>query len=354
MKMRDPERNQDNYITILFLIFLCWIQNFCVSQTIDNKLYSLELSTDLEQSVGMKLFKPNDTTKIVLIEQCFIQKRNNEFVKDLSGRTTGVHAFPDTCAYFSEGTKAILVGLADNSKIRKGTIKKCVSFRINSMPEIGDTAKFEFLFLSFNKKKGLSPTIYFSEKFFVSKKMKILNFRKFIKIDHYEKSGTTDKIQLCTISLPVSNETKNHQWIHLVFDFKRADTGLILPLDLSIIDNKKETIQDTLEKPFYNQTYELIFDFDSNVLDTYNVKILDSIIEIWKTNSNISFKIQGMSDKTGNLDYNLKLANSRALKVLNYLTSNGIPRERIELLIPAIVYDGPEINNRKCSIQILK
>jgi len=57
---------------------------------------------------------------------------------------------------------------------------------------------------------------------------------------------------------------------------------------------------------------------------------LDSLISILKKYPNYKLEIAGHTDNVGNVKYNNKLAQKRALEVFNYLTKNGISAERFK------------------------
>ena len=60
--------------------------------------------------------------------------------------------------------------------------------------------------------------------------------------------------------------------------------------------------------------------------------ILDSQIEVLKANPKAKILVKGYTDKNGSAEYNLSLGEKRAQSVKDYLVSNGIEEERIEIV----------------------
>jgi OOP family OmpA-OmpF porin len=86
------------------------------------------------------------------------------------------------------------------------------------------------------------------------------------------------------------------------------------------------------------------FDLDSAKLKESGRPLLDNLVAAMQNDRlmNIKFKIEGHTDAQGSENYNLKLSQSRADSVINYLASKGIEKERLagegkgfsELLLP--------------------
>ncbi|MCX7909626.1 MAG: OmpA family protein [Ignavibacteria bacterium] len=73
----------------------------------------------------------------------------------------------------------------------------------------------------------------------------------------------------------------------------------------------------------------IFFDFDKYELKPESFSELDRVVKILKENPDINIHIEGHTDSIGTEAYNLQLSRRRAEAVRNYLTSKGIPLEKI-------------------------
>ncbi|WPR72678.1 OmpA family protein [Flavobacterium sp. NG2] len=92
---------------------------------------------------------------------------------------------------------------------------------------------------------------------------------------------------------------------------------------------KKEIalVKDVPKKPVFDPIY---FDFDqSKITNSYKTS-LDASVATIKANPDMNVRIEAYTDAIGTSQYNLKLSKERALAVKKYLTSKGIPAEKIE------------------------
>jgi OmpA-OmpF porin, OOP family len=71
------------------------------------------------------------------------------------------------------------------------------------------------------------------------------------------------------------------------------------------------------------------FDFNKSNLLKLNLPVLDSFVNVLKSNPNFTVKIDAHTDSKGSDDYNLKLSTRRATTVANYFKSKGIEDSRI-------------------------
>lgn len=331
----------------------------CSSQIIDNNLSSIEIQERNMRSFGFNFNKPKKDNDIVLVETSICQIYESKLIVGKLNKIIRYfsYPYPDTCSYFMDGTKMLLVGLSDYDRIRSGEVKKCVSFRIKDMPEIGDSAKFDFKFLSMIKNKGLSPEVYFSKNIYVNQhSLKIKNFKKFIK---YKDTITTNKngeIENIRVSFLITKEASKYSWIHLIFPFQKADAGFILPMNLKFknldsLVSQVEIQNDIYRKQKYELISEFLFDINSFDISPNNKKKLDSLVIEWKVKMPKYISVFGFTDRTGNIEYNLTLAFNRANSIKNYLLENGIPDYIIEIKQPSIVYDEEVDKNRKCLVK---
>jgi len=111
------------------------------------------------------------------------------------------------------------------------------------------------------------------------------------------------------------------------------------------------------EKP--NVDLVINFEFNSAKLLTESKPLLDNLAKAIKSDQlrNLSFVVEGHTDIKGTPAYNLKLSDQRASSVVQYLTNQGVEKNRLkaigkgstELLIP----DQPEAaENRRVKISL--
>ena len=73
----------------------------------------------------------------------------------------------------------------------------------------------------------------------------------------------------------------------------------------------------------------IYFDLDSYSINEITKKIVFEFADYLKLNSGLIISIDGYTDDIGEIDYNLKLSENRALAVYNELIKNGIPASRL-------------------------
>ncbi len=73
----------------------------------------------------------------------------------------------------------------------------------------------------------------------------------------------------------------------------------------------------------------VLFDFDKASIKTNAYNQLDDVIRIMQENPEMKVELQGYTDSTGPAQYNMDLSLRRANAVYNYLSGNGIDRERM-------------------------
>jgi outer membrane protein OmpA-like peptidoglycan-associated protein len=76
-------------------------------------------------------------------------------------------------------------------------------------------------------------------------------------------------------------------------------------------------------------TQQIQFDFDKATIKPVSFPILDAVRDVLRDNPNIKIEVQGHTDNKGNAGYNLKLSQSRADSVRNYLVAHGIDLARL-------------------------
>ncbi len=73
----------------------------------------------------------------------------------------------------------------------------------------------------------------------------------------------------------------------------------------------------------------VLFDFDKANIKTNAYTQLDDVIRIMQENPEMKVELQGYTDSTGSAQYNMDLSLRRANAVYNYLSGNGIDKERM-------------------------
>jgi outer membrane protein OmpA-like peptidoglycan-associated protein len=71
--------------------------------------------------------------------------------------------------------------------------------------------------------------------------------------------------------------------------------------------------------------------FDTNKFELLPESIteLDLLVDLLKSNANVSIEIQGHTDNVGDVKFNQKLSENRAKAVYDYLLKNGIDAKRL-------------------------
>ncbi|MCT8339275.1 OmpA family protein [Flavobacteriaceae bacterium TK19130] len=77
----------------------------------------------------------------------------------------------------------------------------------------------------------------------------------------------------------------------------------------------------------YSKT--ILFDYDKASIRQESYEALQNIADIMKEYPNTTFHIEGHTDSRGSDSYNMKLSKERAASVMNYLTTIGIPANRL-------------------------
>lgn len=78
-------------------------------------------------------------------------------------------------------------------------------------------------------------------------------------------------------------------------------------------------------KPFH-------FEFDQAQVRAADARIMDANAEWLKANPTVPVLVQGYADERGATEYNLRLAERRAMAVRDQLIGRGIPAERISIV----------------------
>lgn len=105
----------------------------------------------------------------------------------------------------------------------------------------------------------------------------------------------------------------------------------------------------------------VFFDFDKAVLKPESFPELNRIINLMKERDALQIEIAGHTDSTGDEAYNLSLSERRAKAVIDYLSDNGIAKDRLNAVFfgetkPVAANDSIEgrKKNRRVEFRILK
>lgn len=106
----------------------------------------------------------------------------------------------------------------------------------------------------------------------------------------------------------------------------------------------------------------IYFDFDTDVIRPVSRPLLDQVAEvIGELPAGRRIRVEGYTDDQGNPQYNLDLSYRRARSVVEYLTTKGVPRSRLEYVgygsqNPVAPNDSPEGRalNRRVEFTILE
>src|SRR5690606_9513214 len=127
-----------------------------------------------------------------------------------------------------------------------------------------------------------------------------------------------------TVSEALQTDKKpEEKTINLKFDIdeiveSESGTGSGIPADGSETASKTYDIG------------EVFYDYDKSEIRNDAKPILDKLVAMLNDNPSINIEIQSHSDSRGSTAYNQGLSNRRAAAVVNYLTSKGIAKTRLQ------------------------
>jgi outer membrane protein OmpA-like peptidoglycan-associated protein len=111
-----------------------------------------------------------------------------------------------------------------------------------------------------------------------------------------------------------------------------------VPVTVTVSDGKGGTASDTVTiqcvaPPRKEYTFEDVhFDFDRFNLRPDALKVLDSAVTAMQADSTLRLTIEGHTCNIGTTEYNLALGERRAAAVREYLTSRGVPADRLQTI----------------------
>jgi outer membrane protein OmpA-like peptidoglycan-associated protein len=98
----------------------------------------------------------------------------------------------------------------------------------------------------------------------------------------------------------------------------------------------------------------IFYDFDKSTLRTQSIAELNRLVALMNQNPTLKIEISSHTDNVGSAAYNQRLSEARAKSVIDYLTKNGIPMERLEFkgygfsdpIAPNETDEGRQLNRR--------
>ena len=92
--------------------------------------------------------------------------------------------------------------------------------------------------------------------------------------------------------------------------------------------------EDTLQFPLPSVkvpvlVHNVFYEFNKARITPESVPALEGLVNLLKQNPSIAIELSSHCDYRGSQEYNLKLSQQRAEAVVNFLTSHGIPKERV-------------------------
>ncbi len=147
-----------------------------------------------------------------------------------------------------------------------------------------------------------------------------------VEVGKVETDPTTGEYQ---ITLPAGQE---YQYIAKVKGYLPISENV----DLTNQKESKSFNNDMIMAPVKEKAEivlnNVFFAFDSHELLASSKSELDRMLEVMNENDQIEVLIIGHTDSTGPEEYNQMLSEKRAQSVVNYLTKNGIDKERLDYL----------------------
>ena len=91
---------------------------------------------------------------------------------------------------------------------------------------------------------------------------------------------------------------------------------------------REEKVEEVREEVI--RTNKIHFAFDKAVIKPASYSVLDNIVALLKNRNDVeAVRVEGHTDSKGSDEYNLSLSDRRAAAVMAYLSSHGVPREKL-------------------------
>jgi outer membrane protein OmpA-like peptidoglycan-associated protein len=102
-------------------------------------------------------------------------------------------------------------------------------------------------------------------------------------------------------------------------DFQEVVRNIVLEPIKQAVEEKKPIV--------LNNIY---FEYNKAILKEESVVELENVKQLLNTNTNILLEVAGHTDSIGSLKFNQALSEKRAKAVVEYLTANGVPQEKLK------------------------
>ncbi|MET0101490.1 MAG: OmpA family protein [Sedimenticola sp.] len=94
---------------------------------------------------------------------------------------------------------------------------------------------------------------------------------------------------------------------------------------------QEDQVAPVVEEPVSDAVLQVVFDFDSDVLQPKFEVLLDEIASTLNSRKGSMVQIIGFTDSVGDHDYNTQLSERRASAVADYLKRKGVPDRQLEI-----------------------
>jgi len=108
-----------------------------------------------------------------------------------------------------------------------------------------------------------------------------------------------------------------------------ANMRLSLNSALRGFDDSQLTVSEKGGKIYVTMSHQLLFAKGSSSVDAKGLKAIQQLSQALIANPDIDVIVEGHTDNSGAVDYNLKLSTDRAVEVANMLAINGVMPKRI-------------------------
>ncbi|MDO6761126.1 OmpA family protein [Tamlana sp. 2_MG-2023] len=129
----------------------------------------------------------------------------------------------------------------------------------------------------------------------------------------------------------------------------------------TVANNGCPELSEAVQKSLNAYAKTILFDTGKSTIKKHSAEVLQNIIDILNEYPNAKFTVEGHTDSVGSESLNLKLSDSRAASVKDYLTSNGIDASRLSSKgygeskpIDSNKTRAGRANNRRVEINLVK
>ena len=152
-------------------------------------------------------------------------------------------------------------------------------------------------------------------------------------------------IAIVSLFLGACSNTPNKNEIHESEELLLKENNIPIVLSESEVESKKESILNedglnslssinnlVIDKNEISANKIVFFDFNEYALSKKNIKIINFHVDLLKKNNTIKIIIEGHTDERGEKSYNLNLGEKRGNSVKDYMVSQGVKSEQVEVI----------------------